>query len=290
MNLTATELPDEIRDWPAWLESQVVGSQLRFLVGQLETISGSQLRLEPHETWEIRLRSLLTEELSEVLENGLRGLSEKSLRELIRQPRTLLALQELVFVEGGEYWNRVPLSGELDLNIVPIKTQSKGVLQGTRSDKSVELRKPSPLTSRRTIAVVAALAATVLIAFFVMQPSASNARYFARVDLLTNQGEASDFLRSLSRAIDQDWRTGREKTDLKSEIRVLRDSCDSLLAAELAQLDTATAADLKQRCQKWRDTLTSYIVELDSGEPEDLVRKKADETVQKLVIAIENLG
>ena len=275
---------------PAWLENQVVGSQLRFLVGQFEAVAGKQIRLGTGETWANRVRTLLSNELPEVLENGLGKLSEKRLRELIQQPRTLLALQELVFVEGGEHWRKIPISEDLKQNSASIQKQTTEHLGNAGSTASVELRKPPLSINRRNITVLAALAASILVAVFVFRPTVSSGRYFARADLLTSQGTGKDFLLSLSRAIDEDWRQGRENSDLKSEIKQLRDSCDKLLAAELAQLDSAVATDLKQRCQKWRDTFKAYISELEAGASENSVRKKVDETVQKLVIAIEKLS
>ena len=41
MNLIALDLPDDVSDWPRWLEYQLVDIRLRDLVQQLEAIQGS---------------------------------------------------------------------------------------------------------------------------------------------------------------------------------------------------------------------------------------------------------
>jgi len=96
MNLIALELPDVITDWPAWLESHLVGVHLRDLVQQLEVIQGT-----PYQP--MTLDAALANKRDSVLLNGLKALDEQQIVALVRSPRLLIEIQRLIFESGGEY-------------------------------------------------------------------------------------------------------------------------------------------------------------------------------------------
>ena len=106
MKLHAMEFPDDPARWPGWLEQYLTGLDLAALVAELEAVHGPPSDPVPS------VREWLGERLGAVLEGGLRTLPSGMLGRLLRQPRLLLELQELVLTSGGAYWDRVaPASG-----------------------------------------------------------------------------------------------------------------------------------------------------------------------------------
>lgn len=106
MSILALELPDEISDWPPWLERQLVGVRLRELIQQLEMIGG----VDDQTTQS--LDATIGDRRSELLSRGLLALDESQLRMLVRHPRLLIALQELILTEGDSYWAKVERTEE----------------------------------------------------------------------------------------------------------------------------------------------------------------------------------
>lgn len=85
-----------------WLEAELLGTSLATVVDELsvihETDRGEGPSVEEARYW-------LGEDADPVLRDGLMSLSKAKLDELFRRPSLLPALQELVLVDGGEYWN-----------------------------------------------------------------------------------------------------------------------------------------------------------------------------------------
>jgi hypothetical protein len=103
MKLIALEIPDDAADLAGWLDGHLVGLDLSALVAELETIG----RLgERPATPPLSLETILGKEREVVLARGLASLSQDRLRQLLRHPRLLLDLQELIRSSGRPYWHR----------------------------------------------------------------------------------------------------------------------------------------------------------------------------------------
>lgn len=310
MTTIALELPENISQWPAWLEKQIVGTQLRQLVMQLEVIAGTKAKQTTSEkSTVVRLRELIGNDLPAVLNSGLNALSHERLKTLVQQPRLLLALQEVVFTEGGTYWQTVPravehsqaadgirkqllaqLSHEPSPTVAPLTSATSQVQVPTMSN-SVRPNETTDTTSaRRSWLVLASLAAAVMFMFFLWQSNFSSGRYFARAGLLTSSQKDNAFAKLMATAVQEDWQPASQPNRLEHELTALRDSCDLALSASLSQLEPTVAADFKKRCEKWRDVFSECLNELKSGKPEKDVYEKANATVQKLVTVLNELG
>ncbi len=302
MSLTALEIPENISDWPTWLERHIVTGDLRSLVMQLEVISDSPQQSNGEspvvgEDWESRLRQVLGGEHSGVLNSGLGELSVEQLKKLVQQPRLLLALQEQVFIHGGPYWQAVPRS-ESQLKaadairqqlIAKLSAESEGF--STRKPEHVVLPHGNVrLATRKFLITSLTLAACLLLVFYIFRPTEQGGRYFASAGLLTSEKQGNEYLKPIAQKIREDWQRSNDAGQFPEELRSLRDSCDELLAADLHQLAPSVAADLKARCQKWRTKFTEYLSELDSGMPVEAIKIEADQTVNKLVGALEELS
>jgi hypothetical protein len=310
MNPLATELPEDHSLWATWLDHQVVGPDLRLLVRQWELLAGINSELFPEESWEQRLVSQFSDQLPKILANGLGALSSDELLRFLRQPRLLMALQEQVFLNGGPYWERLSRSEIHVEEAYGISSKVRAAVrefdqaEGARehrlhvsssSEKSATL--PSTKSSTKSFSrsplrmalMLAAVAASALIAVFLMQPR-DQGRYFARTGLIVSSLEGRDFTKSLAVAIREDWDTDSSDEEFRNQLRSLRDSCERLLAADLRQLSPAVAQDLKTRCKKWQASFSEMLDGLDTGRPVSEVRQEANQLVERLVTVLSDLG
>ena len=97
MKLVALEIPDYPALLPGWLEGHLVNTDLAALVAELEAVHG-----EPPDN--LSLTDVLRDRRDAVLSRGLASLPAEGLKSLLRNPRLLLELQELILTEGGPCW------------------------------------------------------------------------------------------------------------------------------------------------------------------------------------------
>jgi hypothetical protein len=306
MNPLALELPEDQSLWATWLDHQVVGPDLRLLVRQWELLAGvtSELSSErsSEESWEQRLVSQFTDQLPKILANGLGALSNDELQRFLRQPRLLLALQEQVFMSGGPYWERLSRSemhlDETTRSSSKLRTTVRELAQsdGTKENQaevSSSFEKTSTQQSNRillrTVLMLATLAASALIAVFLMQPR-NQGSFFDRTGLVVSSLEGREFTKSLAVAIREDWDADSPDAEFRNQLRSLRDSCERLLVADLHQISPAVALDLKTRCRKWQTSFSEMLDVLETGRPVSEVRQEANQVVDRLVRVLSDLG
>jgi len=306
MNPLALELPEDQSLWATWLDHQVVGPDLRLLVRQWELLAGvsSELSSErsSEESWEQRLVSQFTDQLPKILANGLGALSNDELQRFLRQPRLLLALQEQVFMSGGPYWERLSRSemhlDETTRSSSKLRTTVRELAQsdGTKENQaevSSSFEKTSTQQSNRillrTVLMLATLAASALIAVFLMQPR-NKGSFFDRTGLVVSSLEGREFTKSLAVAIREDWDADSPDAEFRNQLRSLRDSCERLLVADLHQISPAVALDLKTRCRKWQTSFSEMLDVLETGRPVSEVRQEANQVVDRLVRVLSDLG
>jgi|688.fasta_scaffold31378_5 hypothetical protein len=101
--LEVLEIPEAPADLGPWLDSLVASPDLAAAVDDLSAIHGAAEEAPAVE----EARAWLGSDVDAVLERGLGAIENARLRELLVRPALLPAIQELVFVEGGGYWNRI---------------------------------------------------------------------------------------------------------------------------------------------------------------------------------------
>lgn len=315
MNPLALEIPDDRSRWAIWLDRQVVGPNLRLLVRQWELLSGITAELRPGESWDQILETSFSNQLPDILSGGLTTLSMDDLQRLMRQPRLLLALQEQVFLRGGNYWETLARSeehsqasdrcssqvvamlrnvAETNPDVLPSHTIETTGFGTANEYRSVAHKSSSPKTvssrkALRTVMYLAALAASIVFAVFMIQPK-SQPRFFDRAGLLVSSLEGQEFTQSLARAIREDWKPDSSDQEFLSQLRAVRDSCERLVAADLHQLPPAIGQDLKTRCRKWQASFSEMLDGLDTGRPVSEVRQEANQLVDRLVNVLSDLG
>ena len=95
-------MPEETKDLFPWLDKILVGTSFRQFIGELSQASNIK---QDNATIE-SARNWTGENLVSLLKNGTASLGEDGIRELLQWPNMLVAVQELVLLEGGEYWQR----------------------------------------------------------------------------------------------------------------------------------------------------------------------------------------
>ena len=158
MKLVALEIPDDLALLPGWLEGHLVNTDLAALVAELEAVH------DEHPD-NLSLTDVLRDRRDAVLSRGLASLPAEGLKSLLRNPRLLLELQELILTEGGPCWLNgaaEAASKQEDLERVwnrlsdPLQQTSRAITQPVAPPS----RRVVPLA--RWIATFAAAAAIVL--------------------------------------------------------------------------------------------------------------------------------
>lgn len=99
MKLLIFNLPTDPNLIPDWLEQQIVGTSLAQLIAELSAVHGGP----PHQ----KLRDICGSSHQNLLQVGLRALSEFQIQQLLQNPTALGELQEDGFVGGYPYWTRL---------------------------------------------------------------------------------------------------------------------------------------------------------------------------------------
>jgi hypothetical protein len=118
--LEVLDIPEAPADLGSWLDRLVVSPDLAGAVDDLAAIHGATEESPSVEA----AREWLGRDIDAVLERGLGAVENARLRGLLVRPALLPAIQELVFVDGGEYWNRL-VEESSDATPVPRATQAR---------------------------------------------------------------------------------------------------------------------------------------------------------------------
>jgi len=282
MKAAVTEIPDNVSEWPNWLEQQIVGMSLYDLVVGLKAInlpSGARSTLQ----------QLCGKQLPTIYKSGLGVLSTDQLPTLFKTPDLLLELQELVLVEGGAYWDSVEQSAEDKL--VVEKHVAKTIAAVGQEKSSVQIKPKSMLEQYWP---VLALAAGLLIAIGIGRPAATSGGGgwgFDQSGLLTAQVTGRSYLNSLSDAAGAfSKKVPDSKEAALKRLTEFSAGCKKLIAAPNMQLEKTADRDwLVAKCTDWATKIDGHIAEL-KEEKKDWqdVLKDANETATKMQATLKD--
>jgi hypothetical protein len=294
MSLAIIGMPENVTELRGWLERELIGLRLRQVVTELIALLGDE-----HKADSGSIEAICGEQLSAVLERGLSALPDAQVRELLRHPRLLYELQDKLLVDRTAYWRGLQ-SAELNQVIKEHWPPIEAALDQHTISASEPVRPRSIVTSatnkrRRTgwIAFASALAAMLLIGFFVVQSRIGNRAAmtswgWGRSGALAVDMPAPAYLNHLA-GVAQEWSRERPETKegLARRLRELRTNCDALIAAPHPPLVAADRAWLVERCRAWATTFDQQLVELQTGKKAIVdVQAEADATVNKLITAL----
>ncbi|CAN5426455.1 hypothetical protein BH11PLA2_BH11PLA2_11630 [soil metagenome] len=285
MSLAVYNLPDDVVQQPRWLDEQLVGDRLGDLIAELAAANNS-----PPLT--VSVRTLLGKYVSAVLERGLSALPAEAVQQLLRQPHHLFELQEMVMIEGGPYWAKLPRPNAFQERVR--QSFQKLPLTGTPI-VPLSLARPRRLPSAWLVSL--ATAAVVLVTVFggmqLMKPPvpttpvASVGWGWAKPDALPKSTDAKTYLNELANAADE-WfkKTPEDSVALAKRINEFRQGCSVLLLADHKALNAEQQSWLKDRCRKWATKFDDSLAKLEAGGSVETVRGEADATAKALVTAL----
>jgi len=279
MNLAALEIPDSSSEQASWLEQHLLGPDLLDVVALLEAF-------HTHAANSPTLADICGGHLTAVLNQGLKVLSEDQLRGLLRHSRRLIELQQLILVNGGDYWNSLDVATDRQTTArnwqrlqaaLPTDLQQ---LQAARLPPVTAVMRNSPTWA------LAAVAATIAVAIGVVliQPWKSTQWGWDVPGVLAVNVPADKYLEQLAdRANDYFQRPRTTATELKQTVREFRHSCDTLIQAGHPQLAQADREWLRERCGAWAKKLDGQLAELERTDDVAKVRTQADATIRTLI-------
>ena len=315
MMIQSLERPDTMPELAHWLERQLVGDDLGTLIAELRSVSPSNGSDAPS------LNELLGSNFTEVLHAGLGALSEDQLRTLFRYPDRLLELQELVLIEGGNYWDDVPRTKTLVAdsernwetlqNSLASPVPKKLVLTSNNlanaeavetsssqqgNGKAARQRgndKPilNPSSDAREPAVpgpgwLRLVAATFLVGLgigWLMSPGETKGMAWTRPGVFRQTNDRKEFLTRLA-TLAHEWFDKRPTTAAEMAERLVefRHGC-ALLQLNQAAIPAADHDWLLGDCRKWSDELDRQLIALEQGASLNMVKASVDATIQKLI-------
>lgn len=285
MSLVLLEMPSDPAAWPEWLERQIVGLDLADLVEQLELV------VVPPPGAPITVEAICGAEHRKVLGEGLSPLNAEQIRNLVRHPRSLLALQEQVLIEGGRYWRELPTSVTHSTRVAMQRDKLKRALDDKPQIAPLASTSPRPPSRSSTLRRNLAAAAVVLLTATVVWVG-NNQRApgwgFDKPGLLTAQVPDETYLSSLADAAGAWFNKKPDNSQaLTARLEQFRRGCETLLQAPHPQLSETDRTWLLERCGVWKGKLEGHLSDLRTGaKPLDQVQQEADATVTALMNAL----
>jgi hypothetical protein len=293
MKLHALDIPDDPARVPRWLERHLVGLDLAELVAELEAVHGPTAASP-------MLGEVLGSRREAVLASGLSALPPHAIGQLLRRPRLLLELQEMVLASGGGYWNRVgPPSDELASRVERGRRSLPALLSGASPGAAPAgpiLTPARPVAWYRHPAFVSLATAASVLALVVVHErtrpvapitSASVGWGWSRPGALPQDQPPASYLDHLADAAE-DWFQTRPDDPLALARRIaeFRQGCSVLILAPHRPLSPADRAWLIEKCRAWAAKLDANLAAVEAGEDPLRVRDEADATIQGLIGAL----
>jgi hypothetical protein len=97
------EMPDSPAELGDWLDRAIMGGNLPSIIDELSVVHGvadDEVSVEKAREW-------LGDSYDAVMDRGLCAISQSRLKHLLVHPNMLVAIQELVLLDGGVYWNNL---------------------------------------------------------------------------------------------------------------------------------------------------------------------------------------
>jgi hypothetical protein len=295
----ALDMPEDEAELAGWLERLVVGERLGALVAELEGIHGPAPRTAS-------LDQALGDRRKAVLRDGLASLPHDRFGLLLRQPRLLLKLQELVLVSGGPYWETLAAAQPDHRDAL---SRGRVRLPGLPNvpGQALAARGATPLAEaprrwrslRWGVGLAATAAAALLLGAFLIPgrpggrrqsippPATASGWGWNRPGALAEDLPPAAYLDHLADSA-QEWFNQRpdEPLELARRITEFRQGCSVLILSDHKPLTADDRAWLVERCRAWVAKLDAHLAFLESGQPAATIRDQADATIHALIAAL----
>jgi hypothetical protein len=171
MMLEILDLPEEPREIAVWLDRQLASDGLAAIVDDLSAIHGAAA--EPCSAEQAR--DWLGDSASGVLANGLTAIGDERIKQLLVRPSLLPALQELVMLEGGPYWdNLLHHSAGVQESLSRARSALSSVITDPTSTSKHPVTSRSEQGNRRYLFTLIPLAVAAMLALMITWPDAGD--------------------------------------------------------------------------------------------------------------------
>ncbi|WP_339744967.1 hypothetical protein [uncultured Rubinisphaera sp.] len=310
MSIVIMDIPDSKEELGPWLDRKIVDCQLGQFVKELEFIADD---FNPPGYSPDSLQEILGSDRDAVLDRGLKSLNYDQCAAFLANPQMLLELQELVLIEGGNYWQNILDQAELPLSSPPRQNKTKS---DSSSAPKVHVLKPIEESPKRSkmpwIISIAALGLLAIVAYQYQVHVANPANNIvenpndqksdinpdknspAPTMLASNWGWDSpdafndslppdDYLHELADAAGAWFNKRPDSTnDLKQRLAEFRHGCETLLTAKHTALSEDDREWLRTNCKKWAGEIDQMLTVVESKDISE-VQKQADQTVNQLI-------
>ncbi len=280
MTVQILAMPDSHNDRVTWLEQQLCGVQLADLIDELYVVQD----VADDGSAEQTLDALLPpDQLAQVVRSGLATLSETQLLSLLRNPSSLLELQEKLLYSNGDRW-QVAGDDEFQSSIERVAERLTGEISATQAVKS-------PTSSaRRMVMAVSTIAAVLLFGVLLkFQFPGKPDRMLNRPVVDSQNVEATEYFQRIA----DDGRAWFEKDVQSSEqlqmmLVQVSDDCQHLIDSVPNELTDAQRSWFVEKCTNWKNKLDNTLAELNDGTITfEEARERSNGIMQKLVDVLE---
>ena len=229
------------------------------------------------------------------------ALPPKRLRGLLRQPRLLLDLQELILISGGPHWlERAASEPENQQavergwrNLTASLADERTAIRTSPGQRAPSRTERSSWTRHRWL-VSLATAAAVLVAVALVEyrsghgPGvnivASSGWGWNRPGALTQDVPRRDYLNRLADGA-KEWFNTRPDNPIALARRIaeFRQGCSVLILSPHRPLPAQDRAWLVERCRAWAVRFDGYLASVEGGKDPLEIRNQADETINRLI-------
>lgn len=264
-----------------WLDRALASPYLGELVGELETLNLNEERV-------VSLNDIVGDKRAAVLNNGLSELSEANLMELLASPKLLLDLQELVFLEGGDYW-RLLATEEADAeSLARLRERLTSTVVGAE-----KVTRPASNDFSRYAVVFLAAACLVLAAFatwplFVSSQTEAIAWGWNAADAMPENATTPEYFEAIADG-GEAWfnRSPESKIEFAIRLSEYRQGCSRLILSEHKPLSLEDRTWLTGKCRDWAGKLDEHLADLEAADkPFSQTLQETNETVRRLVSAL----
>ena len=279
MNLVALDLPESTGELTLWLEQHLLGPDLLDIVALLEAF-------HKQEADSPSLAGICEGRLPSVFNQGLNALSEEQIRELLRHPRRLIELQQLILVNGDDYWTSQAFLAADGQTTARNWNRLKSSLASDRQPQQAAAHvSPVARVQRRNFTWwLTAVAATIAVGIFLVQPWKSGQWGWDAPGVLAVNLPADAYLEHLAdKAGEYFQRPRTTSAELKQTVGQFRKSCDTLIRSAHPQLAQADRDWLRERCGAWAKKFDEQLAELERTDDVAKVRTQSDGTVRTLI-------
>ena len=283
------DIPEADEDRAAWLEKQLVSSRLPELVTQLAAFNEMAEQHDNTATTTFSLEEFVNRHGTAVYQKGLQTLSIDDAHSLLQNPESLLELQQLVFANGGKYWDSIIQTNQIVAS--PIEDRA--------ADKDKAKVSPVPMPASDTnsktwlwagLAVAAALLIVVGLQLFSADNGFSSG--LASTEILQSKGTAPDYFLAIADA-GENWNehTFGDREELLEGLSALSTSCERLIDAPHRPLNTDQSKWLVAKCTDWKGKIDGVRDRLVANEIDFAkASEETSEIVEKLVSALREKG